>query len=142
MKPHEAIIAKKLIALALERGHALSVNDGEEWTIKRSTDAAEVFAALGSTDEDLLLIQAPGLIPLTVSRVLLVYGNEPGVLISDYSCPPATEEERGAIMKPMNALADEIDALAAAFDSVCETWTEEEWTKRLAVARDWTKVEA
>jgi len=54
----EARIARKLVSAALAAGYAISVNDGEEWTVKRSTSRATILDALASTGEDTLRISA------------------------------------------------------------------------------------
>ena len=83
--PGEAKIARRLVDTALKAGYALSVCDGEEWTVKRSTDRAVILAALGTTDQDKINLrdehgQAHG-------TFLLVYGNarDGSELIADHT---------------------------------------------------------
>lgn len=47
---------RNLIIDSLKRGHTVSVFDGEEWAVKKSTNAAECFAAVESVDEAQLRI--------------------------------------------------------------------------------------
>lgn len=83
-------VAKALIAKALASGFCISVNDGEEWVVKKSIDADQIFKALWSTDEDRLRIRdvETGVV---VGDILLVWGNaeDGSELIADYSDNPA-----------------------------------------------------
>lgn len=75
--------AVALIPLLLENGRTVSVYDGEEWALKRSTDAAAIFAAMATTDADTLRVrEADG---EHFGTFWLVYGNGPGELIADHS---------------------------------------------------------
>lgn len=81
----EARVARKLIKAALARELSISVNDGEEWTVKRSRNYREIVDALATTGEDILRMTAP-----TGDRIgsfVLIYGNdETGEeLISDHT---------------------------------------------------------
>lgn len=79
-RDREMQIAGKLIDDALELGCTLSVNDGEEWTVKRSQDKTAILQALATTDADLLKVRtADG---LELGDVLLIWGNDCD-LISD-----------------------------------------------------------
>jgi hypothetical protein len=44
---------------AIAAGYAVSVNDGEETTVDRSTRVKAIIAAVQSTDEDYLLLHRP-----------------------------------------------------------------------------------
>lgn len=89
MNQHETAEARALIAYLLDAGCALSVHDGEETTLKGSTDAAAILAALGTTEAD----------TLTAWRAdwkhwpsfWLIYGNGPGELIADHSDAPEAD---------------------------------------------------
>ena len=81
----EARAARKLIKAALARELSVSVNDGEETTIKRSRKYREIVDALCTTGEDYLIVYAP-----TGDRVgsfYLVYGNaaDGSELIADHT---------------------------------------------------------
>ena len=54
---HERAIAERLVTDALAQGFQVSVNDGEAWVVKRSTDSKAIMAALFSTDEDYIRIR-------------------------------------------------------------------------------------
>ena len=95
-----ALIVSELIAL----GYALSVYDGEAWTVKASTDAREVCAALASTDADEIRVRDVGAV---VGSVTLIWGNG-NALLSDWS---STATALGsAFNAAVETLADEIDA--------------------------------
>lgn len=99
-----AMIDHKIIETAIDSllaaGYAVRVNDGEEVCLGSSGDKAEIFAALFSTGEDYL-------IPLKANHacgwIRLIYGNEPGVVISDYT----TNLEE--VLKAANELANDFD---------------------------------
>jgi hypothetical protein len=93
------IVGKLVEDLLATPGISLSVNDGEEVTINRSTDAGAIFAALASAGEDYLIVHQLG----KVNRwVRLIWGNDVDV-ISDYHV--ALEP----YMTGANALANELD---------------------------------
>ncbi len=93
MRPIEQGIAKKLIELSLAAGYTVSVFDGEETALKRSTDADAIMAALGSTDEDTLILRKPEQLTkdTPIGSILLIWGNEHD-LISDHTDNVATNE--------------------------------------------------
>lgn len=81
----EARVARKLIKAALARELSISVNDGEEWTVKRSRNYREIVDALATTGEDILHMTAP-----TGDRIgsfVLIYGNDESgeELIADHT---------------------------------------------------------
>jgi hypothetical protein len=79
---HEARIARKIVKDALANGWTISVNDGEEWVVKRSTDSRAILEAMCSTDSDVLRLRdASG---EAIGNIWLVWGNDED-LISDHS---------------------------------------------------------
>lgn len=52
-----ADIARGLVDLALAKGYLISVNDGQEWTVKRCRDRQVVLEALATTDADTLVFR-------------------------------------------------------------------------------------
>jgi hypothetical protein len=85
MNAHEQIempIARRLIRNALAKGYSVSVYDGEEWALKRSTDRAAIIEALASTDCDTLRFRDNA--GNVIGSMLLIWGNDDD-LISDYS---------------------------------------------------------
>ena len=89
MNRYEQAEARALIAYLLDAGCALSVHDGEETTIKASTDAAVILAALCTTEADTLTAWHPGW--ARWPSFLLIYGNGPGELIADHSDSPEAD---------------------------------------------------
>jgi len=86
----EGRIVAALVAAGLARGYTVSVSDGEEFTINRSTDAAAILAATFSTDMDTLRFrEADG---TSVGWFDLVYGNDGYDVISDHSANKGSEE--------------------------------------------------
>ena len=82
----EARVARKLIRAALAEGWHVSVNDGEETTVRRSTREREIRDAMCTTGEDILTL------PLPVSgksggSFVLIYGNDESgeELIADHT---------------------------------------------------------
>lgn len=84
-KPGERTVARKLVRTLLGKGLSISVYDSEEWTVKQSTNGAEILNALATTDEDQLLVRdAEG---DKVGWFYLVWGNDPSgeELIADHT---------------------------------------------------------
>ena len=106
--PVERDIAHGLVNRVLSDGNTISVHDGEECPIKRSSDAVAILAAMSSTRSDTLIIRAPS--GDRIGFVYLVYGNEPENLIADYS----GDEYTGALcdaLSPFHAVkASDLDA--------------------------------
>lgn len=82
----EARVARKLVKAALDAGYLISVNDGEEWTVKRSTNANTILDALATTEADLLRLRLP-VSGDVVGSFWLIYGNDPSgdELIADHT---------------------------------------------------------
>ena len=50
--PHDALtILTRLITTAIDRGYVISVNDGEGWAVKSSTDRSAILGAINSVEE-------------------------------------------------------------------------------------------
>jgi hypothetical protein len=101
MRDHERQVIEALIKSALAAGYALSVNDGEDETVTQSTDESEVMGALCTTDEDYLIIYRDG---ARIGHVYLVYGNEPGVVMSDNT----DSAEMDSIMATANDIGERL----------------------------------
>jgi pyruvate dehydrogenase complex dehydrogenase (E1) component len=99
----EMRVVRKLVKDGLAAGYSVSVCDGEEWTVKRSTKLGQIVAALRTTDEDYLAFHTAA--GIYVGKVFLVYGNEPYEVVNDYSANDAMEE----LMKGANAVADKVE---------------------------------
>lgn len=97
-----------LVDECVDRGYVVSVSDGEEWVVKRSTDKAEIMAALFSTDEDQIVIR-----DMTMERVgwfRLIYGNDGHDVVSDYTANAVCEAIWTEVLRP---LSDRIEGEAA-----------------------------
>jgi hypothetical protein len=90
----EARAARSLIHHALRIGYCVSVNDGEEWTVKASTDRNEILSALASTGWDLVRCAKGGGDDKVVAVFNLVWGNDPTgeELVADCTDNAAAEE--------------------------------------------------
>jgi len=89
MQAHEKRSATALVSAALAMGYSMSVYDGEEWALRRSTDQRAILAELGATDVDWLHFHKPD--GTQAGAAMLVYGNGPGELVADYTANPLTE---------------------------------------------------
>lgn len=82
----EAKAVRKLVRNALAQDWTVSVNDGEEWTVKKSSNFDEIIAALATTGGDTLRFRdSEG---NSMGSMWLIYqgGNNPGdEVVSDYS---------------------------------------------------------
>jgi hypothetical protein len=98
----ERRIVTQVIDSALAAGYQLSVDDGEEITVKRSVNKEEILAAMFTTDEDRLHFSRPGDTNLNELSgwVYFVYGNDGYDVVNDYT----TNLEE--VMKLANELAD------------------------------------
>ena len=67
-------VATRLVRAAIHAGYAVSVYDGEEYTVKRSRKERQILAALATTGEDMLVIRdATG---ERLGVLALIWGNE------------------------------------------------------------------
>lgn len=84
----ELKVARRIVQKAIAKGYLVSVNDGGEWVISRSTDLAGIVSALASTDEDTLVIRRVD--GVRIGFISLVWGNAPdgSELPSDYTDNP------------------------------------------------------
>lgn len=81
---HEMMIARRIIEDALYLDYKMSVYDGEETIVHKSSDFWEVYGALGTTDYDAIRFYADGKL---IGSVALVWGNDTDV-IHDWSDTP------------------------------------------------------
>lgn len=99
-------VLEVLVNDLLDQDCCLSVNDGEETTVSKSTDADAILKALRTTDEDRIIVwSANGKTKL--GSIFLVYGNEPHEVINDYSI--ALEPLLEVVNDHTSKLADGID---------------------------------
>lgn len=78
----ERRIVTFMIEDAIKQGFALSVFNGEEVTVKKSTNATELWEACRTVDEETIFFHKDDVL---VGGVNLVYGNDGWDVISDYT---------------------------------------------------------
>jgi len=79
----ERRICTALVGSCLRRGYLISVHDSEEWVVKKSTDKAEILAALASTDSDTIRIR--DVLGMSAGSFELIYGNDGWDVVADYT---------------------------------------------------------
>ncbi|EDI1797361.1 hypothetical protein AXJ42_22300 [Salmonella enterica subsp. enterica serovar Newport] len=79
----ERAIAREAIKGLLADDFKISVFDGEQTTLKHSTDAAEIEAAMFTTDEDQLHVEHQHV--AEKGWVLFIYGNDGHDVIADHT---------------------------------------------------------
>ena len=85
----ESRIVARLVTDVIDSGHVVSVSDGEEVALHRSSRVLDVLASLRSTDEDYLILSRPE--GSEFGWVRLIWGNCWDV-ISDCSDDERTRE--------------------------------------------------
>jgi hypothetical protein len=93
-------IANKIIDDALASGYTVSVYDGEEWPVKRSSNKDEIISALNSTGIDQLKFRDSS--GEYVGVCALIWGECGYDLVNDYTVSDAMEK----LMKGASDLAD------------------------------------
>lgn len=82
-------IARKVIRKALAKGYNISVMDGDDYPVKRSTSFKVINEALASTDSDSLIIRDAS--ANRIGFILLIWGNGEDV-VSDHTDKPEINE--------------------------------------------------
>ena len=102
---NENAIIDCMLNLFISTGHCISVNDGEETILVRSTDISEIKEELRSTDSDWIRVFKAGE-AVHVGSVLLVYNNgSEGInLISDTAS--SNLEQFDELLQPVFDLID------------------------------------
>ena len=89
----ERPVISRLIKASLGRGLTISVNDTEEYVLKRSSSLRAVQGALGGTGEDVLVMRRNG---DHAGAFYLIYDNgsetDPAIVIADYTANDLCEE--------------------------------------------------
>lgn len=102
----ERRILRRTIATLLAAGYKISVNDGEETTLRWSTDRKAIYEATRTTDEDWLLVHE-GDERRHCGFVRFIYGNDGWDVINDYS----THLE--LTLEPVMRVVDKLEELFA-----------------------------
>lgn len=97
----EKHIVERVVMDALAAGYEISVHDGEETVVRRSTNPDQIIKAMFSTDEDYLYLYKPKQRGVE-GWVHFVYGNSGHDVISDHLSSP----EMDKLLAGANALAD------------------------------------
>lgn len=84
LSPSEQKIVARLVDVILATGYTISVYDGEAFPVKRSDERDTILNNLGATEEEQLNVRSKATKEM-IGTILLVYGNEPGVVIADYT---------------------------------------------------------
>jgi len=85
----ERRIVRQILKDALAAGYRVSVHDGEDWVVSKSTHGPSIFAAMFSVDEETLVFRDAS--NATVGQVWLVYGNDGYDVVCDYTANEKTE---------------------------------------------------
>lgn len=93
----EKAIITRLVTDALAAEYLISVWDGEEYAVTKSGDKKAILESIGATEMDHLIFYDVS--DKRIGHVTLIYGNEPGVVMADYSM--SLEE----FLIPINAYA-------------------------------------
>lgn len=84
----DRLAANALIRRLLKDGMQISINDGCEWVLKKSSDRLEILKTMSQTGED--TVRARNADGERVADFYLIYHNgnkeDPMMTISDYSC--------------------------------------------------------
>lgn len=99
MEPIEEQIIERLVTRALADGYTISVNDGEEWTVSRSTDQHTIMHALATTGEDILFFYMND---KYVGMVQLVYNGDETVI-----CDHSDNEAINALVEYADQVSEE-----------------------------------
>jgi len=98
----EKRIVRKIVKDALARNWTVTVHDGEEFPVRKSTDLKKIIAATFTTDQDTLIFRdADG---NKVGDVALVYGNDGWDVVSDHTSSDVMDE----FMAPITELSDRL----------------------------------
>lgn len=81
----EREIVDRLIVCALERNYLVSLHDGEERVLSRSSSYDDITANIAATDMTILTFFDPSIVgPAGKGRVILIHGNGEDV-VHDYT---------------------------------------------------------
>lgn len=86
MQDHDKKMATDLVDALLVKGCRLAIHDGEEWACRATTDRALILDAMLNTDSDIVRVRDVN--GNKLGSFVLVYGNDPGETINDYTANP------------------------------------------------------
>jgi hypothetical protein len=88
----ELAVFNRLITACLAKGYFVSVHDGEEWAVKRSSDMSEIREAATAVEMVELVIRDMEN-NRKVGWISIIWGNAPdgSELIADYTANPEME---------------------------------------------------
>lgn len=85
MREDEKQIIEKIVDDALAKGYEIAIISDGDLMVERTFEKDKVMAGLGECDEEYLHFWESGKADAPfIGWIFLVYGNEPGVVISDY----------------------------------------------------------
>jgi hypothetical protein len=99
----EARIVRAIVSDALKMGYTVSVYDGEEFAIERSSNRSAILAECAATDEDRLYFTRNGQTK-AIGVVWIIYG-EGDTCMTDWT----DTDEVNAILKRANKIAGHDD---------------------------------
>ena len=108
----EQQIIRRAVTDILGKGYKISLYDGGEFTVKRSTDLNLILNATQTTDRDMLKVYDGDAL---IGTIILIYGNDGHDVIADYSL--SLEE----VLQGASLLADELADEDHEFDIKIET---------------------
>lgn len=88
----EGRICSKLVKHALASGYVVSVHDGEEWAVSKSSKYTEIMADIFTTDENTVVFHDKD--GNRIGSVFLVFGNDGYDVMADQSAPSWDELEK------------------------------------------------
>lgn len=84
MQDHDKKMATDLVDALLAKGCLLTVHDGEDFACQLCDDRAKILDGMGNTDTDEVTVR--DVQGYRMGWFRLVYGNNPGETINDYTC--------------------------------------------------------
>lgn len=103
---HESAVIDCLIRDVLAADCTVSVFDGEEWPVKRSTDYTEITAAIGTTDETIIRVRGMYEGAQAAASFAFVHGNLPSEVLADMTDTPFAR----SLVLGAEACADTLEA--------------------------------
>lgn len=98
----EILVVRKLLDVVIEAGYDVTVDDGEEFPVERSTDRRAILDAVFAVDECCVTVRCDDGRAIRAGRIFLVLGNSGWDSISDHS---AILED---LLAPVNEYAEQL----------------------------------